>query len=94
MNKGGKAARNNDFIGVVYHYCQKPGHMKWYFKKLLGRNQRTQGGNRSGPSSDKMILVSAEEFDEFSQYQKLLKESSSINTLAEFAKFSQHQKSR
>ncbi|KAH0639740.1 hypothetical protein KY285_036326 [Solanum tuberosum] len=47
------------------------------------RIQRSKVVGACSPLSDKMVLISAEEFAKFSQYQKILKESTSVDSFVE-----------
>ncbi|KAF9663551.1 hypothetical protein SADUNF_Sadunf17G0063100 [Salix dunnii] len=80
----------------------KPGHTKKFCKKLQNRNQRNQFANVITTSSttsrsfDKTIMVSADEFAKFSQYQESLKISTPDTTPTEtgnpetFSNFQSH----
>ncbi len=78
------------------HYCHQPGHMKRDCRKLKYKNQHQPHSNHYQPSanlasthetSDKSVLVSADEFAKFSQYQESLKHSSSpITAIADSGK--------
>ncbi|KAB5516879.1 hypothetical protein DKX38_027527 [Salix brachista] len=69
----------NDSNNIVCYYCHEPGHTKKFCKKLQNRNQRNQFANvittssTSSRSSDKTIMVSADDFAKFSLYQDSLK---------------------
>ncbi|KAB5519281.1 hypothetical protein DKX38_023600 [Salix brachista] len=69
----------NDSNNIVCYYCHEPGHTKKFCKKLQNHNQRNQFANvittssTSSRSSDKTIMVSADDFAKFSLYQDSLK---------------------
>ena len=83
---------NNDSSNIVCYYCHELDHTKKYCKKLQNHNQRNQianvatASNTSSSSSDKTVMVSADEFAKFSQYQESLKISTPVTALAETGK--------
>ncbi|XAR65843.1 hypothetical protein NMG60_11011814 [Bertholletia excelsa] len=74
----------------VSYYCQELGHTKHTWRKLQNKSQCTQMANMTtkestvSPSLEKTILVYAEEYAQFSQYQAPLKSTQSpITAFAE-----------
>jgi hypothetical protein len=61
----------------VCHYCHKPEHMKRDCRRLQNKTQKTHSANivSANDTSEKSVLISADEFVKFSQYQKSLKSS-------------------
>ncbi|XP_071933224.1 uncharacterized protein [Coffea arabica] len=90
---GGKRidTRGQNAEVVVCHYYHKWDHMKRDCKKLQYRNQRTQSAHiasiNDAINHEKSVMISADEFAKFSQYQESLKFSSTpITTIAESGK--------
>ncbi|XP_057991220.1 uncharacterized protein LOC131173228 isoform X2 [Hevea brasiliensis] len=87
--RNGEASSNQDSRGVICYYCHEPGHTKYNCPQLQKKNQRSQMANMAAEnstvsSSEKTILVSAEDFAQFSQYQASLKPTSSpVTAIAE-----------
>ncbi|XP_057997516.1 uncharacterized protein LOC131176484 [Hevea brasiliensis] len=90
--RNGEASSNPDSRGVICYYCHEPGHTKYNCPQLQRKNQRSQMANMAAEdstvsSSEKTVLVSAEDFAQFSQYQASLKPTSSpITAIAESGK--------
>ncbi|XP_057991217.1 uncharacterized protein LOC131173228 isoform X1 [Hevea brasiliensis] len=90
--RNGEASSNQDSRGVICYYCHEPGHTKYNCPQLQKKNQRSQMANMAAEnstvsSSEKTILVSAEDFAQFSQYQASLKPTSSpVTAIAESGK--------
>ncbi|WRX19899.1 Reverse transcriptase [Theobroma cacao] len=80
-------SRNQESGGIVCYYCHESGHTKRFCRKLHNKSQRGQSANVAASntsSSDKTILVSTDEFAQFSQYQESLKSTTSpITAIAE-----------
>ena len=59
------------------HYCHKPEHMKRDCRRLQKKTQKTHSANivSANDTSEKSVLISADEFVKFSQYQESLKSS-------------------
>jgi hypothetical protein len=81
---GGGLGRNTGHNKPVCYYCDEPGHTRRTCWKLHGKPQQqaqvaniaTQGINHVSTvssSNDKSVLVSADEFARFTQYQASLK---------------------
>lgn len=81
---GGGLGRNTGHNKLVCYYCDEPGHTRRTCWKLNGKPQQqaqvaniaTQGINHvsaMSSSNDKSVLVSADEFACFTQYQASLK---------------------
>ncbi|KAL5741578.1 hypothetical protein ACOSP7_028310 [Xanthoceras sorbifolium] len=92
-NKGGGSqgfeTRQQDSGGIVCHYCHKPGHMKRDCRKLQYKNQKAHSAHVASTNdhSEKSVLISADEFAKFSQYQESLKYSSpSVTAIADSGK--------
>ncbi|XP_058000287.1 uncharacterized protein LOC131178725 [Hevea brasiliensis] len=87
--RNGEASSNKDSRGVICYYCHEPSHTKYNCPQLQRKNQRSQMANMAAEnstvsSSEKTILVSAEDFAQFSQYQASLKPTSSpVTAIAE-----------
>lgn len=85
-NKGGGLqgfeTRPQESGGIVCHYCKKPGHTKRDCRKLQYKNQKTHSAHiaSTNDTSAQSVLISADEFAKFSQYQESLKSSSSSVT--------------
>ncbi|XP_022137992.1 uncharacterized protein LOC111009263 isoform X1 [Momordica charantia] len=61
---------------VVCHYCNKLGHTKHDYRKLLNKGRRTQSDDPK-----RLIKISSKEFANFQQYQDSLAASSSNPTI-------------
>ena len=70
------------------YYCHEPGHTKRTCRKLQNKTQKPQSAHVAATdTSEKKVMISADEFAKFSQYQESLKSSStSITALAESGK--------
>ncbi|GAA0138699.1 hypothetical protein LIER_34969 [Lithospermum erythrorhizon] len=66
---------NTNGIGVVCHYCRKPGHLKRDCRKLQYNNRRTFSAHvtSSTGGSNQSVMISANEFAKFTLYQDSLK---------------------
>ncbi|KAG8661786.1 hypothetical protein MANES_01G039012v8 [Manihot esculenta] len=82
----GEIGPTSDSGGIICYYCREPGHTKKTCQKLQNKNQRTQMAHMAVDApSDKGILISEDEYAQFTQYQASLKSSnsSSITAIAE-----------
>ncbi|KAG8637829.1 hypothetical protein MANES_15G168650v8, partial [Manihot esculenta] len=90
-NRGGsqhsrEIGPTSDSGGIICYYCREPEHTKKTCQKLQNKNQRTQMAHMAVDApSDKGILISEDEYAQFTQYQASLKSSnsSSITAIAE-----------
>ena len=64
--------------GVVCHYYHHPGHLKHDCRKLKYETQKAHSTHIASTNdpSEKSVLITADEFAKFSQYQESLKASS------------------
>ena len=91
-NRGGgsnyRENRSQESGGIVCYYCHEPGHTKRTCRKLQNKTQKPQSAHVAATdTSEKKVMISADEFAKFSQYQESLKSSStSITALAESGK--------
>ncbi|KAG8636917.1 hypothetical protein MANES_15G058801v8 [Manihot esculenta] len=80
----GKVVPTSDSGGIICYYCREPGHTKKTCLKLQNKNQCSQMTHMAVEASpDQGILISADEYAQFTQYQASLKFSnSSITAIA------------
>ncbi|KDP46784.1 hypothetical protein JCGZ_06572 [Jatropha curcas] len=94
--KGRSGNRDENYVSrdsgdVICYYCHKPGHNKYSCRKLQHKNQCTQVANIAScngrvTSSEKNILISADEFAQFSQNKASLKSTTPIGVVADLVK--------
>lgn len=84
---------NQESSEIVCYYCHEPAHTKHIYRHLQCKNQQAQSAhvafsNTTNVSpSEKNILVFADEFAQFSQYQTSLKSNDSpITAITESGK--------
>ncbi|XP_031285404.1 uncharacterized protein LOC116144087 [Pistacia vera] len=80
-----ESTKSQESGGIVCYYCHEPGHTKRACKTLQNKAQKTQSAHVTATdTSEKTVMISTDEFANFSQYQESLKSSStSITALAE-----------
>ncbi|KAG8646402.1 hypothetical protein MANES_09G001301v8 [Manihot esculenta] len=86
----GETGPTSDSGGIICYYCREPEYTKKTCQKLQNKNQRTQMAHMAVDApSDQGILISEDEYAQFTQYQASLKSSnsSSITAIAESGSF-------